>query len=102
MLNDTLHVGDTQPALTGTATTDGVGADLSGAALELHIRRSDLTILSVTPLAVDAPSGTWSYAWAVGDLNGPGRWECELEVTYAGGGIQTFGPAAFTVVKQIA
>lgn len=103
-----LTVGDTRPALTGRATTTdtaGVttGANLTGAAaLVLHIRRNDGSVITATATAVDPTAGTWSYTWQASDLTVAGRWEVELQVTFADGGIETFGPAVFYVQQQIA
>lgn len=97
----TYFVGDNSPDLTGT-----VPANLTGATAEVHLRRPDGTVLTapVTPAAYDPVAGTtsWSYTWATGDLSQRGRWVAELQVTFAGGRVQTFGPTAFTVQPQIA
>jgi hypothetical protein len=90
-------VGDTAKALTGV-----VNADLTGASVELHIKRSDGTILTVPAVVTDAVGGAWSYSWAVGDLNVDGVWEVEAQVTFSGSGPQTFGPVRFVVQPQIA
>lgn len=95
----TLHVGDTAPALSGT-----VNADLTGAAAVAHLRKPDGTTLSKTAVigTTSPTSSDWSSAWTVGEVDQPGRWQVEVEVTYSGGLIQTFGPEWFYVVQQIA
>lgn len=93
----TFTIGDTAPALTGT-----VNADLTGATQVAHIRKPDGTVLTKTATATDALNGAWSATWAVGDLDQPGRYLVELQVTFAGGLIQTFGPQSFYVQQQIA
>ena len=108
-------VGDTAPPLTGACkngTGDSTGctpnpaaatpANLSGAVVVLHIDRDGAPLLTKTPIVTDAMLGKWSYDWAVGDLIVDGMYRVEAEVTYAGGQIQTFGPAAFRVKRQIA
>lgn len=89
--------GDTAPALTGV-----INADLTGATAVAHIRKPDRTVLTKTATVTDALSGAWSAAWTVGDLDQEGRWSVELQVTFAGGAIQTFGPSTFHVQEQIA
>lgn len=78
-------VADTAPLLTGT-----VGASLVGATARVHIRRSDGTVINQPVTIIDPAAGTWSYAWAVDDLNGRGAWPVEVEVTFSNGKVQTF------------
>ena len=93
----TFTAGDTAPALTGT-----VNATLTGATVELHIRRQDGAVLTVPGQVTDAATGAWSYQWAPTDLTGPGTWKVEAQVTFSDGRIQTFGPASFYVQPAIA
>lgn len=90
-------VGDTAPDLTGT-----VNADLTGATVELHIRKPDQTVLTKAGIVTDAATGAWSYTWATGDLGTPGVWTVEAQVTYSNERVQTFGPKTFRVGQQIA
>ena len=99
-----LTVGDTGPTLTGTAS-----ADLTGSALAVHILRPDGTVINRAGTIVSGPAGTWSLAFIVGDLTIRGVYNVELQVTFAGGTIQTFrkdpatgARASFTVADQIA
>jgi hypothetical protein len=80
-----LTVGDTAPALTGT-----VNANLASATMRANIRRPDKTVFSRTATAVSAAAGTWTTTLQTGDLNQAGDYYVELEVTFAGGAIQTF------------
>lgn len=90
-------VGDNSPDLSGT-----VNADLTGADLEAHIKKPDGTVLTKTATAVDATAGTWAATWEVDDLSVVGKHEVELQVTFSGGQVQTFGPQNFYVQQQIA
>lgn len=94
-----LFVTATAPPLTGQALSAGVGVNLTGATLLLHLERPDGTIVIVTPVAVDASVGTWRYDWATptSELTVAGDWSATLEVTYAGGSRQFFGPDWFPV-----
>ena len=116
------HVGDTSPPLSATATgkvradyptlTDAefnalvpVPVDLTNATTAVaHVPRSDGSIISHPATKGDqvtAP-GSWSMPWSVGDLNVAGVFSAELETTWPGGAIRTFGPVSFRVDPQIA
>jgi hypothetical protein len=98
--------GDTAPDLTGTCSSvaNGVStpANLTGATLELHITRPNGTILTVVGSIVSATAGTWAYTWVAGDLSIAGVHNCEVQVTYSNGRVQTFGPQSFLVTDQLA
>ena len=93
----TFTVGDTAPALTGT-----VNADLTGASVEVHLRKPDGTTLTKAATITDAATGAWSTPWAADDLDTAGVWEAEAQVTYSDSTVQTFGPVRFVVQPQIA
>ena len=93
----TFTQGDLEPPLSGT-----VNAVLTGATVQLHIKRPSLPVLTVTATVTDAVAGTWTYPWADGDLAEAGTWRVEGQVMYSSGRPQTFGPASFTVKPQIA
>lgn len=98
-----LTVGDTAPTLTGT-----VNADLTGAAAVVHIKRPDATIVSRSTTGTLGSSGNWTLPLTAGDLNIRGTYYVEVQVTFAGGAIQTFAKGAdgrqttFYVRDQIA
>lgn len=101
----TLTVGDTAPGLTGT-----VGADVTGATAVAHIRRPDGTVFEKTLEWVTPLVGAWRIAsWDTDELVASGWYEIEVEVTFSGGGVQTFWadpvrevPVTFWVRDQIA
>ena len=96
--------GDTAPDLTGTCTSGTTPANLTGATLELHLTMPDKTVITRAGVIVDGAAGTWRYTWQTGELVA-GTWAVELQVTYSGGGVQTFPasrPAYFSVRSQIA
>jgi hypothetical protein len=95
-------VGDTSPALTGTCKDGDTPANLTGAAVELHIRWSDATTVTKAADVTDAANGAWSYSWQPADLTIAGRSQVEAQVTFSGGGVQTFGPVTFHVGEQLA
>lgn len=101
-----LTTGDTSPDLTGTCTTELGGvvtaANITGAALALHFKKPSGATVTKTGVIVNGAAGTWSYTWVAGDLDEPGVWWMEVQVTYSGGRVQTFGPTSFAVVPQYA
>jgi hypothetical protein len=98
----TFYTGDTSYDLTGTVTSNGVGANITGSTLALHLKKPSGAIVTKTGTVVDGAAGTWSYSWQPGDIDEAGTWWVEAQVTYSNGKIQTFGLAAFAVVEQFA
>ena len=94
--------GDTAPPLTGACTTAGQPADMTGATGTVHVRKPDGTVLSRTATWTSQAQGAWSLTWQPGDLDTPGAYQAEVEVTYTGGAVQTFGPVSFYVQPQLA
>lgn len=103
-----LTTGDTAPVLSGVCSNKDpvtkvvTPADLTGAAVAVHIKRADGTVLTKAATIVDADSGIWSTDWASDDLNASGTYKVEAQVTYGNAKIQTFGPAQINVKRQIA
>lgn len=96
-----LHAGDTTPALTGTATSAGVGVDLSTAvSAAVHIVRPDGTLITRESTHTGA-TGAWSLPWLVSELDLAGVYQTELQVEWPDGTVQTFGPSSFRVVPQL-
>jgi hypothetical protein len=95
-------VGDTAPALTGTAKSGGTAANLTGASVVLHMQKPGGTTVTKTATIVDGAAGTWSYSWLAGELDVAGQWLVEAQVTFSDGKIQTFGPSVFRVADQLA
>lgn len=83
----TLTVGDTG---TGATLTGTCNATITGATLEVHVKRPDGTAFSRDAAIVSGPAGTWSCALQAGDLTVAGDYFTEVEVTYSGGAVQTF------------
>lgn len=92
-----LTVDDTAPDLTGT-----VNATLVGATAQVHVRRPDRTVVTNAADIADGGDGAWAMTWQDGDLDQPGVYEVELEVTFSNNQVQTFGPALIEVREQIA
>jgi hypothetical protein len=71
---------------------DGQPADLTGASVRFLMRAPGATSLKVSGTATveSAAAGVVSYTWQAQDLDTPGTYDAEWEVTYAGGAVQTF------------
>lgn len=89
--------GDTAPALSGSVNTD-----VTGATIELHLRRPDRTVLTRAATVTDATTGAWSMDWQTGDLEQDGSWSVEAQITYSDATIQTVGPQRIFVYREIA
>lgn len=102
----TWTVGDLEPPLAGTCLNGDQPVDLSTATVvEVHVKRPDGTVISRPVTSTVAP-GDWIFFLQEGDLNMPGAYRLEVQVTWPGGRPQTFtngnGAPAFTVRSQIA
>ena len=96
--------GDTAPTLSGTLTAGTTPVVLTGATLAVHLRQPDGVTITRAGVVTDAAAGAWAYTWQAAEL-AVGTWACEVQVTYAGGAIQTFptdGYARFDVRAQLA
>lgn len=85
--------GDTFPPLAVVLLDGTVATDLTAAA-SVRFLMADATsgtvIVDAAATITDAPTGAVSYLWSPGDLDIVGTYEAEFEVTWVGGGIQTF------------
>jgi hypothetical protein len=93
---------DQSPDLTGICTSNGVGANITGATLALYLKKPSGVVVIKTGTIVSGPAGTWSYSWLAGDLDQAGAWRVQPRVTYSNGKPQTFPAIAFPVVDLFA
>lgn len=90
----TFVTGDTKPYLNGTITEEDdttAPIDLTGCTVLFQMRKSDdrkFTVNSAVTV-LDAPSGSVQYQWGTNDLNTPGTYEVQFEVTFPDGKTQT-------------
>ena len=98
----TVYATDLAPDLTGTVTSNGVGANITGASIQLKFKKPSGTVVIKTGTIVSGSAGTWSYSWLAGDLDEDGTWWVQPRVTYSNGKTQTFPEASFAVGKQFA
>lgn len=84
---------DTSPQI-GAILKDGSGnpIDLTAASVRFHMKRIGASTASVTADAtiINADAGSVKYAWSTGDTSTAGSFQAEFQVTYTGGGIETF------------
>ena len=90
--------GDTGPDLPLTLHSTPE-TPLTGATAVVHVRRpGGTTLIKAGPdVAFVAADRLAVVTWAAGDLNVPGVYEVEVQVTYSSGQIQTFAGATFSV-----
>jgi hypothetical protein len=88
----TIKQGDTSPALVASLTTgSGQPVSLAGATVLFHIRGTRSSTAKTAPATVvDAANGRVRYEWTADDTAVAGDFECEFEVTYSDGSIETF------------
>lgn len=94
------HVGDTAPPITGTILEQGAPKNLTGASIMVHVKRPSGTVMSIAG-STGGADGTWSANWPAA-ITEEGTHEVEVQVTFSGGAVQTFGPTTFYVYPQLA
>lgn len=84
---------DTLPVITATLfDVNGSIVNLDGATVSFKMRQAGSTTAKVNASAAvaDAAKGKVTYSWSASDTDTVGEFEGEFQVTYSGGGIQTF------------
>lgn len=101
--------GDTKPDINARIPVldqDGVATgsyvDLTGATVKFQMRRPDDKTYTVDAAAsiVSAVGGQVRYAWAANDLNNPGIFDTQWEITYVDSSVQTTRVAQICVRRQ--
>jgi len=104
-------VGDTGPAIQSTLRDwNGVVVDVTGATIKFKMKmrepvrgRGGLTRLVGLKVdgvgaIVNGTGGIVNYQWVAGDLDTPGTYDAEWEITFGSGIIETFPRPGFIVV----
>lgn len=102
MSDATFVQGDTEPPITATLQRSSTAQDLEGATVRFQMRRPDDSRYTVDAEAtiVDAEDGKVKYMWGPTDLNVPGEYICQWEVTYASGRVETTDPPNVITVRR--
>jgi hypothetical protein len=102
MATDTWVQGDTEPAITSTLNRAGAAESLAGASVKFQMRKGDDTRYTVNATAtiVDAALGKVKYVWGSSDLNVPGEYKVQWEVTYISGRVETTDPPNVITVRR--
>ena len=101
-MTDTWVQGDTEPAITATLNRAGAAEALGAASVKFQMRKSDDKQYTVNAAAtvVDAALGKVKYVWGSSDLNVPGEYLVQFEVTFASGRIETSDPPNTIIVRR--
>lgn len=99
--------GATADDLVAYLATDGVAPNLIGAVVSVTFtEKTSGLVIGPLPCTVDAPaetSGAVRHAWLPEEVAIPGVYFVEIDVVYAGGGVDTFpndGSSALTIRKK--
>ena len=101
-MTDTWVQGDTEPAITATLNRSGTAESLAGATVRFQMRREKDPRYTVNAVAtvVDAAEGKVKYVWGASDLNVPGEYLVQWEVTYVSGRVETTDPPNIITVRR--
>lgn len=98
-----LKKGDTEPAFfRELSDVDDSVVNLTGATARFLMRKrgeSASVIDAEADIGADPTLGIVSYSWAEGDTDEPGDYDAEFEVTFDGGGVQTFPNADYLHIR---
>jgi hypothetical protein len=102
MATDTWVQGDTEPAITSTLNRAGAAETLTGAHVKFQMRKSDDKQYTINAAAtiVDEGTGKVKYVWGSSDLNVPGDYLVQWEVTYLSGRVETTDPPNVITVRR--
>lgn len=83
---------DTKEPLQATLKDQAGVVTLTGATVRFHMRKrhSSAAKVDAAAVVVDAPNGVVKYAWQAADLDTPGVYHGEFEVTFSDQTIQSF------------
>lgn len=102
-----LHVkrGDVGSKIRSTLVDrDGSPVDLTGCSVRFIMRAPGASSAKVDAPAVveDAANGEVAYTWTASDLDTPGTYHAEWQVTFGGGAVQTFPSDQYLIIKVLA
>lgn len=94
---------DNKPSIVGHLTNpDGTDFDLTNCTVKFQMRlpRSFTYEVDAAGVVTDAPHGMVRYDWGNNDLLDPGDYQCQWQIAFTGGGIQTTDPANSITVRR--
>ena len=102
MSDATFVQGDTEPAITAVLQRLSTPEPLAGATVRFQMRGADDKRYTVNAPAtiIDANAGSVKYVWGASDLNVPGEYYVQWEVTFVSGRIETTDPPNTITVRR--
>jgi hypothetical protein len=96
---------DTDPSIQATLVDDVTQAPLdlttaTGVRFQMRRPHDRKWTVNAGATIVSAPAGTVSYSWGPNDLNDADTFQCQWEVTWAGGRVQTQAIATLITVRR--
>lgn len=94
---------DTEPSVLGHLTNpDGTDFDLTNCTVKFQMRQAGYLKYTVNAAATISPpeTGHVRYDWAAADLNIPGEYQCQWEITFLNGKVQTTDPVNTITVRR--
>ena len=90
---------DTSPAISQQLLdSDGNAVDITGATIKFLMARRGPLKVNGTATIVTAATGMVKYQWVAADTDTVGLYQIEWEVTYSGGGVETFPNEGYNYV----
>lgn len=102
MSDATFVQGDTEPAITAVLQRGDTPESLAGATVRFQMRKGDDKQYTVNAAAqvIDPAAGAVKYLWGASDLNVPGDYSVQWEVTFQSGRIETTDPPNTITVRR--
>jgi hypothetical protein len=102
MSEATFVQGDTEPPISSVLQRNDDVEGLAGASVRFQMRKSDDKAYTVNAAAVivDEDAGSVRYLWGASDLNVPGEYYVQWEVTFASGRVETTDPPNLITIRR--
>lgn len=98
-----VKVGDAGTKVRATLKSGGDPVDLTGASVKFIMRLPGASAPKVNAAATveDAAAGKVAYTFIAADLDTPGDYWAEWQVTFGGGAVQTFPAGGYNIVRVV-
>lgn len=99
-----LKAHDRKPSIQGALSVDGVAVNLTGCTVKFIMSTAPGATpkVNATAVIVTAVSGVFRYDWAAADVDTPGIYDGEVQVTYADGTKQSFPTLTYLSIDIVA